>query len=181
MLRTAVASSTLLVMALVPIAARAQKLPADDAAVMDVILRADGILIGRVVDPGEARAPDRLAGLPVKLIAGRQTAATAITGPGGWFGFRGLVPGMYRLDVGEPNLIGWRLARVWSQDTAPPRAASEALLSLGAPLVRGQYSAPLPIMNLRQAATITAIAAGAIAAPVIYNNARSDNRIPTSP
>jgi hypothetical protein len=50
---------------------------------------------------------------------------------------------------------------------------------VGRPLFRGQ--SPFPIGRLPRAATVAAIAAGAIVPPIIYHGVKRDDHIPASP
>lgn len=142
----------------------------------DVAVGSDGVLRGRVLGAGGATA-----GLAVRFVAGNRTVAATQTDPGGEFAVQNLEGGTYLVMVEGAGPPSWRCVRVWASSRAPPRAAAALEVAWGEPVVRGQRPMPFPLMSLRQAATISAVAAGAIAAPVIYHNALMDNRVPASP
>jgi hypothetical protein len=154
--------------------------PRDGAAeiVSDVSIRPDGVLRGRVVG---ARLAGEPAALRVKLLRDGQTVALTATGPRGEFALRNLSGGLYQVVVGGSGAPKWPLYRVWTSSAAPPQARREMNVPIGDLALRGQRPSPFPIMSLPQAATVAGIAAGAIAAPVIYHNALMDNRVPQSP
>ena len=142
-------------------------------------LRPGGILEGRVVRVREGIGPEAAAGLKLTWRRGSRTVGETITDGAGRFRLGNLSGGLYQVVVHAPERPTWRFYRVWTPATHPPHAAREMTMRLDGPVVRGQ--SPFPITTFPQAATITAIAAGAIAAPVIYHNAKADNRVPASP
>ena len=149
--------------------------------VEDVVLGPDGLLRGRVLDESGEFALGKVAGLRVRLLRERRTMAVTTTNYRGEFALQNLPQGPYTAVVDGCGTPGWRSCRVWTAHTAPPHARSEVRVPIGAAVVRGQYPSPFPIMSLRQAAIVTGIAGGALAAPVIYHNTRTDNRVPSSP
>lgn len=135
---------------------------------------------------------------PARVRVRRQglTLAVAAAAPDGSFVLPHLPPGLYAVDLaGSAKKIAVA-ARFWSHPAAPPCAKKELLIdphraSLQASVAkaafpptttRGQSPEPLalPIMSLRQAATLGGIAAGAIATPMIYHNTLIDNKLPAS-
>jgi hypothetical protein len=86
---------------------------------------------------------------------------------------------LYEVVVETSRGEGRRLLRLWNELAAPPHAVGEIGAVGPQQTVRGQL--PFPKVSLSKAAAITAIAAGAIAAPVVYHNQRMDNRSPHSP
>lgn len=145
----------------------------------DVALQPGGVLKGRVVRTREGTRPEAAAGLKLALLRGSQTVAETATDVAGRFRLTNLSGGLVQIVVHVPEGPTWRFYRVWTPATQPPHAAPELTMRLDGHVVRGQ--SPFPITTFPQAATITAIAAGAIAAPVIYHNAKADNRVPASP
>jgi hypothetical protein len=175
-------------------------------AVIDVAADPNGCLPGRVIggpmSAGSAvgEAFQQSPGLRVRLVCGQRTVAIAAADSGGRFAFQNLPAGYYRAVVEGPGVPpNQSPCRVWAALAAPPRAGRGLDVSIAAvlpgtanasgqinaagplPVVRGQHPLLFPIMSLKQAATIGGIATGAIAAPIIYHNARMDNRGPASP
>ncbi|MBN2475482.1 MAG: carboxypeptidase regulatory-like domain-containing protein [Pirellulales bacterium] len=153
--------------------------PAD--AVWNVALGSQGVLRGRVVPVPGADSTEAMAGLQVRLVRGQQTKALTTTGPQGEFALQNVPEGLYWLAVDGRSRAMQCRCRVWSPAAAPPLACGELKVPIGDAVVRGQGFRPFPIMSLRQAATLAGIAAGAIAAPAIYHNAKLNNRVPASP
>jgi len=128
-----------------------------------------------------------VSGLTVTLVGNHRPVAVANTDIDGRFAFRVPGVGVYRVFVRHGSTSSERTCRVWTSAAAPPHAPREILLPLRAPsatpaLVRGQREfRPFPVTSLQQAATVTGLAVGAIAAPVIYHNTLQDNKIPSSP
>jgi hypothetical protein len=144
----------------------------------DVALRSSGVLQGEVVS-GDGRAPAAdVAGLPVAVIRGRQTVAKTKTDGQGRFALENLTGGVYRVVVDTADGPYWRVLRAWTADGAPPCATSRLRIVVGR-LVRGQ--SPIPSSGFPHAAKIAAIAAGAIAPPIIYHTVTKDGHIPASP
>jgi hypothetical protein len=147
--------------------------------VRDVALRPGGVFEGEVL---AARDPagGEVAGLPLSLFEGRQTVARTSTDARGRFAFRDLSGGLYRMVVETPDGPHSRFFRLWSFGTAPPQARDRADVLMGRPLARGQspdWSPP----GFPRGAVITALAAGAIAPPIIYQSVKRDRDIPASP
>jgi len=155
-------------------------------AIEDIAISEDGAVRGRVLVDSAAKRPMDLqgTGLCVKFVRGQRAVAIAEIDPEGQFAVRSLPAGFYRVIVEGSGTSDWRFVRLWYAESAPPSARSEIVSLTAKPLtkgiVRGQNSTPFPIMSLRQAAVVTGIAAGAIAAPLIYHNAQSSNRVPAS-
>lgn len=151
------------------------------SAIEDIAISADGSVHGRV-DVGSAA--QRSTGLRVKFVRGQRAVAIAAIDREGRFTVRNLSAGLYRVVVEGPDVSDWRFFRLWYAEAAPPSARGKIVSLTAKPftarIVRGQHSSPFPIMSLRQAAAVTGIAAGAIAAPLIYHNARASNRVPIS-
>jgi len=145
----------------------------------DVALRPGGVLEGRVIQAGRGFTRDAIAGLPVTLLRGGQTVATATTDIHGRFTVWNLSGGLYRVVVDTADGPSWRFCRVWTFSGAPPHALNGVTVPLGERLLRGQ--SPFPVMGFPRAAAVAAIAAGAIAVPIIYHNVKSDDYIPASP
>jgi len=148
---------------------------------VDVVLRPDGVLCGRVAGADAAGAVRQPAGVRVKLVQHGRTVAVAITGSRGEFHLENLSTGRCTVVVEDSGTSSWRPCRVWTTPAAPTHARRKINVLLGGPVVRGNHPSPFPIMSLQQAATVTAIGIGAIAAPAIYHNTLIDNRVPCSP
>ena len=145
----------------------------------DVVLGPGGILNGRVLR-GEERAHRAAApGLPVALVRSAQTIATTVTDARGRFTFRGLRGGVYGVVISTGDGPVWRWYRLWTNEARPPHASNHVNVLVGRPLFRGQ--SPFPIRRLPRAATVAAIAAGAIVPPIIYHGVKRDEHIPASP
>jgi len=147
--------------------------------ITDVVLGPQGNLPGRVVLTREIQSYRATAGWSVMLLGNRQPIAESVTDDHGTFAFRNLSGGLYEVVLKTPRGPSRRLYRVWSTSRAPPSSAEEVQIPVEESVVRAQ--SPFPIMSPMQAATMTAIVGGAIAAPAIYNNAQVANRIPASP
>ncbi len=133
---------------------------------------------GRVLyRDGTLHAPG--AALSVALLHGRQTVAQTRTDVHGRFAFRNLSGGLYRVLIGTRDGRSWRFYRLWTAEGAPPYALGRLDIVLGRRLVRGQ--SPIPSGGFPRAAAIAAIAAGAIAPPIIHHSAKRDGHIPASP
>ena len=155
-------------------------------SVWDVVVDSDGRLHGRVLAPRTAASPGPPAGISVNLLRDGQAIAAATTDVDGRFAVDVPSAGLYRVVVQRGGASSQRTCRLWTPTAAPPRTPREILLPLGNPpartLVRGQRGpSPFPITSLEQAATVTGLAVGAIAAPMIYHNTLQDNRVPVSP
>lgn len=143
--------------------------------VYDVVLGEGGLLLGHLLDTDPDSQRRHLQAVVLSGATGPGTAAS--TGRDGRFGFRGVVPGVYRLTTEDGRTSC--LCRAWNRGAAPLNASSVLVWDTRATAVRGQI--PMPFTNLRNTAAIGAVVGGAIAAPIIYNNARMQNRIPASP
>ncbi len=121
--------------------------------IVDVFVRPDGTLQGRVISSRSELPSGSTAAIRVVLVKGRRTVAVAATGRHGVFTLQNLPAGTYQVIVDAP----------------------------AEPIVRGQPPRSFPVMSLQQAATVAVIATGAVAAPVIYHNTLTDNRVPASP
>lgn len=153
----------------------------------------NGVLIGRVVDPSSSAGPgsqivrnlpfqqpaSAVANLRVALVREGRAVAITRTDQSGRFALSNLSQGLYQVVVDGPKNLSRRTCRVWAPSSAPPTARAGVEMSLGEGIIRGQ--GPFPILSFPQAAAITGVAAGAIAAPIIYHNVRSANRGPASP
>lgn len=130
------------------------------ATVTDVALRNGGVLIGQVVDPqGIAKT-----GVPVKIGAGQQTLAVAVTDQAGYFAFSGLQGGVYQ--IATQGACG--SYRVWTADASPPSAQAGALVIDGNEVVRGQ-TARFYLSNPWVWGTIAVVGAGGAAAAILAN------------
>ncbi len=144
----------------------------------DVALRSGGVLEGQVLyRDGTLDVPR--AALSVALLDGRETVARTRTDPDGRFAFRDVRGGLYRVVIDTRDGRFWQFYRLWTAEGAPPDALGRIDVVLGRRLVRGQ--SPIPGGRFPQAAVITAIAAGAIAAPIIHQVVKRDDHIPASP
>lgn len=148
----------------------------------------NGVLMGRVVDPcGDpgARHPpspkgdNAVANLRVALLHNGHAMALTRTDRSGRFALTNLSPGRYQVLVDTPKSATCLTCRVWAPSSAPPTARHSVDLMLGEGIVRGQ--GPFPILSFPQAAALTGVVGGAIAAPVIYHNVKTANRGPSSP
>ncbi len=154
-------------------------------AIEDIAISEDGTVRGRVLGGSAAK---RTTALRVKFVHGGRAVAIAAIDAEGRFAVRNIPAGLYRVVVEGSQTSDWRFVRLWYAESAPPSAGFEIVSLTAEPpatpraegIVRGQRSMPFPIMSLRQAATVTGIVAGAIAAPLIYHNARISNRVPAS-
>jgi len=139
-------------------------------SVTDVALQEGGVLIGQVVDPQGAT----LARTSVSLQSGGKEMALSQTDESGYFAFRGLRGGVYRLAAAK----GQSTYRVWEPGTAPPIAYPGALIVAGQDTVRGQAG----MMGLRNLLAnpwvVAGIVATAVAVPVAVHNS---DRNPASP
>jgi hypothetical protein len=96
----------------------------------DVVLTADGVLLGQVLDP-QAR-PRAL--VPVSIYASGREIGRGVTDNNGYFAFRGLTGGTYQLAA----VGGVSTYRVWSRGAAPATAQPGVLVVAGQDLSRGQ-------------------------------------------
>lgn len=166
----------------------------------DLGIGADGSVRGRIEwFEGHGRpdssdlAEENFRNWQVMLWADDHPAAHAIADGEGYFCFRNVAPGRYTIVAGSkppvfsgpvfsgpvfssPVLSG--IVRLWAPGTSPPAAGDQMVLHADRRVLRGQQ--PFPFLSFRDAATAVAIAGGAVAAPIIYHNARIENRIPRS-
>ena len=120
-----------------------------------------------------------MANLRVALVRDGRAVALTKTDQSGRFALSNLSQGLYQVVVDGPGSPSRQTCRVWSPSSAPPTARDKVEMMLGEQVVRGQ--GPFPILSFPQAAAIAGVAAGAIAAPIIYHNVRTANRGPASP
>lgn len=110
-------------------AAAERQTPAESAAA-DVVLQADGTLMGRIIN-SEGRAID---GAVVTLADHRDVLGQTTTDAEGVYRFSLERGGVYRLTAGQTS----REFRVWPPQAAPPGAGRYATLVDGKQVVRGQ-------------------------------------------
>ena len=139
----------------------------------------NGVLIGRVAAPSPSTGAGAVANLRVALVRDGRAVALTKTDQSGRFALSNLSQGLYQVVVDGPGSPSRRTCRVWSPSSAPPTARDKVEMILGEEVIRGQ--GPFPILSFPQAAAIAGVAAGAIAAPIVYHNVRSANRGPASP
>lgn len=147
---------------------------------VDVALRADGALVGRVVAVGQDAWRHGVAGAGIVLRTPSRVVAQAAADAEGRFVISGLSGGVYELTAHMPQGMCRRVCRLWSAPAAPPSALAEIELvgGQGSLLVLGQ--SPFPVAGIGRVATITGIVAGAIAVPVVYGT-KNTKWIPASP
>ena len=98
---------------------------------MDVALTSGGTLHGQVVNAqGEA-----VEGAVVSIRQNQQEVARRVTDNKGQFSATNLKGGMYQIAAGTTQVT----YRLWTENTAPPIANSQALLVSGSEVVRGQF------------------------------------------
>jgi hypothetical protein len=139
----------------------------------------NGVLVGRVIPPPGSAGLKAVANLRVALVQDKRAVAMTKTDRSGRFAISNLSEGLFEVVVDGPGSPSRRTCRVWAPSSAPPTARNQMDMILGEGIVRGQ--GPFPILSFPQAAAVTGVVAGAIAAPVIYHNVRSSNRGPASP
>ena len=99
--------------------------------VMDIALTSGGTLHGQVVNAqGEV-----VEGALISIRQSQQEVARTVTDSKGQFSATNLKGGMYQIAAG-PTQATYRL---WTENTAPPIANSQALLVCGPEVVRGQF------------------------------------------
>jgi hypothetical protein len=96
---------------------------------VDVALRPGGVLVGGLVRADGAP----VSGTPVEVRQQGRMVASATTDGRGWFAISGIRGGLYEVTTGGSSAG----CRAWTAETAPP-IASEALLLVVTPVVRGQ-------------------------------------------
>ena len=144
---------------------------------VDVMLQADGSLRGRIVGAGH-QPSWAVAQVPVTFLRDHQPIARVQSDDAGQFAVPNFRGGTYEVLVGDAPLGGRHFCRIWSAIGAPPQASAELTLLREPVVVRGQslFWAAWP-----PNATMTALTAGAITGPIVYNNVHHDNRAPTTP
>ncbi len=130
----------------------------------DVQLRDGGVLFGQVVTPEQTA----VANTTVSLGTQAGQIATGKTDKGGYFAFRGLRSGVYRVAAAN----GQRDVRVWSQTAAPPAAQKGLMIVAGRNLARGQGGGGI-MGFLTSPLGLGLIVATAIAVPVAIHNSKS--------
>jgi len=123
----------------------------------DVKLDQDGRLRGAVVNIHGTPVPNAMVFLstPNKKVTATKTDRL------GNFEVKGLSGGAYIISVGHNN-IGYR---IWTKQTAPPKAKHLALLVVGDSVVRGQHK--LCTFLSPDAIAITGMAAAAVTLPLV--------------
>ena len=147
--------------------------------VEDVALRPGGVLEGRVVHGKSALLKQTAAGLPVTMFEGKAAVARTETDAQGRFRIWGVRGGLHRVTIDAADGPSSRFFRLWTSSAAPPHAANELTVSVGQRVALGQ--SPFPGTGFSREASITAVVAGAIAVPIIYQSVKRDDHIPASP
>lgn len=138
----------------------------------DVKLTQAGDLIGQVVDAqGQV-----IAGKSVVIQHKNHLVAAPTTDKNGYFAVKAVQPGVYRI----ASMKGVADYRVWTQETAPPKAAAGALLVEGKEIIRGQMNGMALRNLLANPFVVAGIVATAVAVPVAIHNSKS-KRTPVSP
>ncbi len=145
----------------------------------DVVLQ-NGTLRGVILRilPGPAREVP-VPGVRVSILAEGTIVAETVSDQAGRFTVSYLRGGSYLIAATGKEGTSRSLHRVWTPSGAPPRASSLARVFLEPAIVRGQGT--FPAISSSEAALMGGVAVGAVAAPVIYHNAQTSNRIPASP
>jgi hypothetical protein len=136
-------------------------------------------LRGRIVPAAERLEDHSLPRFRVRLVREGRVVAETATDRRGAFLLRNLGGGLCQIVVDSPAGGGGRCCRLWPASIAPPGGLRDVTVVVGDPPVRAQ--GPIPPTGIPTAAVLTAIAAGAIAAPAIYNNMKSEPHISASP
>ncbi|QDU78712.1 hypothetical protein Pla110_04160 [Polystyrenella longa] len=97
---------------------------------VDVVLGKDGTVIGKVVD-GQGKLVE---GAAVTITKGEKEVVKTVSNAKGLFGARNMTAGTYKITAGQ----GSRQFRLWSAQTAPPKAMAKAILVSDNQIVRGQ-------------------------------------------
>ena len=136
----------------------------------DVKLTKTGALVGQVLDvQGKA-----VVGKPVAVQYQNKLVAAPTTDKNGYFALQGVRPGVYRI----ASMKGVADYRVWTEQTAPPKAAAGALLIEGKEVIRGQINGMALRNLLANPLVVAGIVATAVAVPVAVHN--SQTRHPSS-
>lgn len=154
------------------------QLPSARPEITDVAIQPDGVLRGRIVDSQGNTLVEESAGLTVRVFRGSQVVADTRSDPSGQFALANLNGGMYQVVVERRGVSSGYFCRIWSSSGAPPQASPELTLVLQPVVLRGQSAL---WMAWPPGFTVTALTAGAIAGPIIYNNVHKDNTVPLSP
>ena len=104
--------------------------PLSQSTILDTRLDRAGRLLGQVVD-AEGRPQ---ADIPINVLRGGKTLARVVTDSEGRFHVDGLSGGLIIIDTKGATA----LARVWTNEAAPPSAMSAILLVTDASIARGQ-------------------------------------------
>jgi hypothetical protein len=134
--------------------------------ITDVVLGADGMLVGQVLHAAGQPAVDT----PVMVRQnGREVAATW-TDSRGDFAIRGLRGGVYELSAGQSH----GLYRLWAAQTEPPSAQRGVLIVAESSLARGQ--SPVGVLGYLMNPWVLATAAStAIAVPIALTNDKASS------
>jgi hypothetical protein len=147
---------------------------------MDVVTNAAGELRGAVVNAD--RAPSANAKVVLGMVGSKESQEST-TDTNGRFLFKDVRPGVYSLSVNAEKGQAQSVARVWTQETAPPAASPEAVIPLEdgyTDVVYGGSNGFLGGLGGRGLLCSALVAAGvssAIAIPVSVSN-RNRNRTP---
>ena len=138
--------------------------PAARPAINDVALQSGGVLRGLVLDAHGVPCPQ------CELIVSHEGHATAtiVTNDHGAFRTSVSRGGIYQLTSSKGS--AW--FRVWQPNTAPPRAAAQALVVQGSETFRGQWDPTQALFAHPH--FVLGVAALLIAVPVLIHNNRSD-------
>ena len=146
----------------------------------DVVLQNGGVLRGMVL--AERSGLDKAmvaSGVRVMLLFEGKVVAETVSDQAGRFTVSHLHGGKYVIAVDGNRGVDWSLYRVWTPAGAPPKTSAMAQIVVGRGTLRGQ--GPLPAVSFSEAALISGVVVGAVAAPAIYHNAQKSNRVPASP
>jgi hypothetical protein len=143
------------------------------AAIRDVALRSDGLLVGRVYSDSMQPEP----GVEVTIRIDGQSAAATTTDANGVFAVGGLRGGIHQVSAAGAV----ENCRLWAPGTAPPSAKPEIRFVRGQDnVVRGQWGQPSGSFLdrtqdwLSDPWVVAGIVATAIAVPVILHNTDDD-------
>ncbi len=127
----------------------------------DVALTKAGSLNGAVFSP-EGKLID---GATVVISQGENVITRTNTNQDGKFSAPEMKPGVYQVSVGEraANI------RVWSAQSAPPKAHQQAVLVTGTPVVRGQYNGFFGLDTITLV-TVAAATTAAVLAGINHNS-----------
>jgi hypothetical protein len=117
--------------------------------------------------------------LPIRLTYRGATVAETTLDAAGAFRMEHLAGGVHQIMLQTPHGPALRYCRLWPWTCAPPGAAAWLDFPITREgIVRGQ--SPMPAATIQEVLLWTALAAGAIAVPVIYST-KNTPRIPASP